>query len=46
MDKLRKGLDGIGNTTYSIGGINYDANSDVAEAIEVLVRAAMMGGRA
>lgn len=46
MDKLRKGLNNIGNTTYSINGINYDGGSDVAEAIQVLVRAAMMGGRA
>lgn len=36
---------GVGNT-YQINGINYNEGSDVAEAIETIVRAARVGGRA
>lgn len=36
---------GVGNT-YQINGINYSEGSDVAEAIETIVRAARVGGRA
>lgn len=38
IEKLRKGLDNVGNTTYSIGGVTV-TDSDVEEAIQVLVGA-------
>lgn len=46
IDKLSKKMDNVGSTTYnSIGGITYDDNSAVSEAIKVIVRAAKMGRR-
>lgn len=38
IDKLRKGLDNVGNTTYSIGDVMV-ADSEVENAIQVLVNA-------
>ena len=45
IDKVHKDLNGIGRPSYSIGGITYDAGSEVAEAIETLVRAAKIERR-
>lgn len=46
IDKLNKKLSNIGNTSYSINGINVSGDSDVESAIRVLVRAAKVEGRA
>ena len=45
IDKLSKRLGNIGNTTYSINGVNVNGDSDVEGAIRVLVRAAKLEGR-
>lgn len=42
---LRKDLSNISNTTYSIGGISYESGSDVADALNALVRAIKLEGR-
>jgi hypothetical protein len=39
INKLQKALGNVGNTYNSIGGITYDDGSNVASAIETLVRA-------
>ena len=46
IDKLRKGLNNVGGTTYnSINGVTYNGDSDVAAAIELITRAAIKGRR-
>ena len=42
IDKLRKGLGNVGGTTnnYNVNGVSYDGESDVANAVQTLVRAA------
>lgn len=45
IDKLGRKLGNISGNTYSIGGITYDKGSDVADAIETLVRATLMERR-
>lgn len=45
IDKLRKDLSGVGNTTYNIDGITYDDGSNISEAIRTLVRAARIERR-
>ena len=45
IDKLGRKLGNVGGNTYSIGGITYGKGSDVADAIETLVRATMMERR-
>ena len=45
IDKLRKDLGNIGNTSYNVNGITYDDGSNVADAIKVLIRAAKIEGR-
>lgn len=45
IDKLSKRLGNIGNTTYSINGVNVNGDSDIESAIQVLVRAAKVEGR-
>lgn len=40
IDKLRKELGNVGNTTYSINGVTYDDGSNVATAVREIVRAA------
>lgn len=45
IDKIHKDINGISRPSYSIGGITYDAGSEVAEAIETLVRAAKIERR-
>ena len=47
INKLDRHMGNLGNTTYNtIEGITYDDGSNVAAAIETLVRAAKIGGRA
>lgn len=45
IDKIHKDINGISRPSYSIGGITYDAGSEVAEAIETLIRAAKIERR-
>ena len=45
IDKLRKDLSGVGNTTYHIDGITYDDGSNISEAIRTLVHAALVERR-
>lgn len=45
INSLRKSLDNTGNTYNTISGITYGSDTDVADAIETLVRAATIGGR-
>lgn len=45
VNRLRKGLDNVGNTTYSIGGITYDDGSNISNAISDLVRYAKIERR-
>ena len=40
INKLRKDLGNIGNTSYNINGITYDDGSNVATAVREIVRAA------
>lgn len=40
INKLRKDLGNVGNTTYTVGNITYDDGSNVSRAVESLVRAA------
>ena len=46
IDKLRNDIGNINNNSYTINGITYDGGSDVAEAIETIVRAARIERRA
>lgn len=46
INKLSKKLGDIGTTTYNINGVRADGDSDVENAIKVLVRAAKVEGRA
>jgi hypothetical protein len=41
VNKLGKGLNNLGNTSYNINGVNYSADSDIATAIELITRAAI-----
>lgn len=45
LGKLRKDIAGLKHVSYNIEGINYGEGSEVAEAIETLVRAALMERR-
>ena len=46
IDKLRKELnDGLSRPSYTINGITYDNGSEVADAIQTLVRAAKIERR-
>lgn len=45
IEKLNNTLAGVNSNTYNINGITYDSGSDVASAIDTLVRAAVVGGR-
>lgn len=41
IDKLRKDLNNVGGTSYTINGITYDDGSNMANAIQTLTRAAI-----
>lgn len=45
INKLRKELGNVGNSTYNINGVSYNDNSDVEEAIQTIVRAARIERR-
>ena len=45
INKLRKDLGNVGNTTYNVNGITYDDGSNITEAVQTLVRAAIMERR-
>lgn len=45
INRLRNKLDDISKPSYSIGGVTYSGDSEVAEAVEALVRAVRIEGR-
>ena len=45
INKLGKSLGNVGNTYNSINGITYDNGSQISDAVETLVRAAMVERR-
>jgi hypothetical protein len=45
INKLRKDLANVGNTTYSINGVTYDDGSNVTDAVRTIVRAAKIERR-
>ena len=45
IDKLDKHLGNVGNTSYNFGNITYDDGSNIAEAVQTLVRAAKIERR-
>ena len=45
IDKIHKDLNGLERPSYNINGITYDSGSEVAEAIQTLVRAAKIERR-
>ena len=46
IDKLGKQMSNIQSNSYTINGITYDNGSEVADAIETLVRATRIERRA
>ena len=46
IDKLGKILGNVGSNSYSINGLTVNGDSEVEDAIKVLVRAAKIEGRA
>ena len=45
LNKLRRELENVGNTSYSINGITYDDGSNISEAVQSIIRAARMERR-
>jgi tape measure domain-containing protein len=45
INKLRKDLGNIGNTTYQINGVTYDDGSNITDAVKTIVRAARVERR-
>lgn len=45
INKLRKDLGNVGNTTYNVNGITYDDGSNVSSAVQALIRAARVERR-
>jgi hypothetical protein len=45
INKLRKDLANVGNTTYSINGVTYDDGSNITDAVRTIVRAAKIERR-
>ena len=45
INKLRKDLGNVGNNTYNVNGITYDDGSNVASAVETLIRTAILERR-
>ena len=39
INKLNKGLENVGNTSYTINGITYDDGSNISDAVKTLIRA-------
>ena len=45
IDKLRKDLGNVGNTSYTINGVTYDRGSELDDAFRTIVRYAKIEGR-
>lgn len=45
INRLRKDLGNVGNTTYSINGVTYDDGSNISNAVREIVRAARVERR-
>jgi len=45
IDKLRKDLGKVGNTTYNIDGVTYDDGSNITDAVKTIIRAARVERR-
>jgi tape measure domain-containing protein len=45
INKLRKDIGNINNTSYTINGVTYDDGSNIADAVESIVRAARVERR-
>lgn len=45
IDKLRKDISNVGNTSYNINGITYDRGSELDDAVRTIVRYARIEGR-
>lgn len=45
IDRLRKDLGNVGNTSYNINGITYDRGSELDDAFRTIVRYAKIEGR-
>lgn len=45
INKLRKDLGNVGNTSYNINGVTYDDGSNIADAVKSIVRAAKIERR-
>jgi hypothetical protein len=41
IDRLRRDLGNVGNTSYTINGVTYDDGSNIADAVKVITRAAI-----
>lgn len=45
INKLRKDLSNVGNTTYQVNGVTYDDGSNITDAVRTIVRAARVERR-
>ena len=45
INKLRKDLGNVGNTSYNINGVTYDDGSNITDAVRTIVRAARVERR-
>ena len=45
INRLRKELGNVGNTSYNINGVTYDDGSSLAEAVQTIIRAAKIERR-
>lgn len=45
INKLRKDLGNVGNTSYNINGVTYDDGSNISDAVKSIVRAARVERR-
>ena len=45
IDKLRNDISNIGGNSYNVNGVTYDDGSNVANAVEAIVRAARIERR-
>lgn len=45
IDRLRKSMSNLGNTTYNVNGITYDDGSNVSNAVKDIIRHTRIEGR-
>ena len=45
IDKMRRDLGNIGGDTYNINGVSVDDDSNVRDAVQTIIRAAVVGRR-